>query len=117
MSTPSANGATLTGPTDTGSLTDGTGATWTLKGGIVYRDSVATISAAVTLLLYFGDVIYQQAHGEWWGWVNGAWDSIPADPRPATPPLPAPPTFTQALAPGQSIAVTAEGSMTVTISA
>jgi len=117
--TASANGATLTGPTDPGSLVDATGAAWTLKAGIVYRAAVETISAAVALLLYFDGEIYQQAHGEWWGWVNNAWSSIPADPRPVAPPPPPvpPPTQTVTLAAGQSVLVNFGASATITITA
>jgi hypothetical protein len=119
----SADGGFLVGPTDPRILADASGATWMLSGGVVSRDGVATVSAGVVLLLWFGGIIYQEAHGSWWSWINSTWASIAADPRPVAPPAPpapptpAPPTFTQVLAPGQSIAVSSTGSMTVTISA
>ena len=84
-----ADGSTLTGPTSTGSLTDLSGAVWTLAGGIISRNGVATISGSVILLLYYGEQIYQQnINKNWWQWGTNGWVAIAADPRPAvvTPP-------------------------------
>lgn len=68
-------------------LVDSVLATWTVTDGIVYRDGVATISANVTLLLYFNDLIYQQnSAGNWWSWQGGSqgqWIAA-TDPRAST---------------------------------
>lgn len=101
-----ADGSTLTGPTSTGSLTDLAGAVWTLAGGIISRNGIATISGSVTLLLYYGEQIYQQnINKNWWQWVNG-WVAVAGDPRPAvvTPP-PAAVTITSGVTYAGSLAI------------
>lgn len=81
---------------NTGLLTDATGAVWTLVSSATsglqaaVNGKVDTLTANITLLLYFSSVIYQQnSAGGWWSW-SGGWQSA-SDPR-----IPAPPTPTAA---------------------
>jgi hypothetical protein len=80
-STESIQGSSIT---TTGTIVDATGATWTLSGGVVYRNGVATVSSSVVLLLYWNHTVYQQnSYGGWWDWVNGGWQAT-TDPRLAS---------------------------------
>jgi hypothetical protein len=52
----------------------------------IARNGVADeVTAAVTLLVYFNGVVYQQATAanRWWAWIDGAWEADPpgGDPR------------------------------------
>jgi hypothetical protein len=69
------------------SIVDSTGATWTVRSGVVYKGgSTAGFTQSVTLLLFYGSKIYQQnVVGNWWVWSGGTWNAS-ADPRPATAP-------------------------------
>jgi hypothetical protein len=64
------------------SITDNQAALWTLVGGSVYRNGVqAGNTYNVTLLLWFGSVIYHQGSGgQFYGWSGSAWLAC-ADPR------------------------------------
>lgn len=63
---------------------------WVVTAGVVYRDSVATISSNVQLLLYWGHLVYQQNQaGNWWYWDNAVGGGLnpwtpTVDPRVAT---------------------------------
>lgn len=74
------------------SFLDGVGATWTVVGGVIFRNGVQTISSNVTLLLYYNHTVYQQnSVGGWWLWnnTNSSWVAS-SDPRVTveTPPAP-----------------------------
>ena len=80
----SAHGSTIPPFTQ---LVDSVGAVWTVTDGVVYRDNVQTISANVTLLLYYSSIIYQQnSAGSWWRWQGGSQGQWVAttDPRATT---------------------------------
>lgn len=122
--TASANGSILTGPTATGSLTDATGGVWTLSGGVVSLNGKATVSSGVITLEYANELIYQENGSKaWWSWQNNAWVpttapvvAVPPPPPPPPPPVTTP-TFTQALASGQSILITFPNGATATFAA
>jgi hypothetical protein len=121
--TASANGAILTGPTSSGSITDAAGNTWTLSGAIVYENgSIVGINYDVAELVYVGGVMYQKnTGGNWYKWTDLVvpppndvyWPATTAPVIPVTPP----PTQTVTLAAGQSVLVNFGGSATITISA
>lgn len=73
-------------------VVDSFGAAWTVSGGVIFRNGVATISSNVTLLLYWNRRVYQQANsfGGWWVWDDNTsgWEVAAGDPRgtPSTPP-------------------------------
>jgi hypothetical protein len=69
------------------SISDSSGAVWTVKNGVVYRANVAAgFTDQVTLLLWYAGKIYQKNVANlWWVWQNNAW-VVSADPRPATTP-------------------------------
>jgi len=74
----SANNTTIPPSTQ---IVDALGATWTVSGGVIYRNGAQTISSSVTLLLYASRVVYQQnGFGAWWYWDNNA----PAGANPWT---------------------------------
>lgn len=88
--TESPDGTTI--PSDP-SIIDSLGHVWTVTAGVVYRDSVATISSNVTLLLYYGRKVYQQNDaGNWWYWDDNVTSGNPwtatTDPRIVTPVMP-----------------------------
>jgi hypothetical protein len=93
-------------------LADASGASWTVTGGVIYRNGVATVSSSVTLLLYWNHTIYQQnSAGGWWLWANNGWQAT-TDPRVVTPPPSAPspaPAPADAQAPSVSIASPGNG--------
>ena len=72
---PSADGSTIP---PASSLTDGSGNIWTVAGGVIYENgALAGFSDAVILLLFHGNVIYQEnIHDDWWAWVNGNWIAV-----------------------------------------
>jgi hypothetical protein len=72
------------------SISDSSGAVWTVKSGVVYRANVAAgFTDQVTLLLWYAGKIYQKNVANlWWVWQNNAW-VVSADPRPAAPSSPA----------------------------
>ncbi|CAN7642459.1 beta-glucosidase [Caballeronia sp. LjRoot29] len=77
------------------SISDSSGAVWTLKSGVVYRASVAAgFTDQVTLLLWYAGVIYQEnVNHQWWKWQNNGWVAS-SDPRPVVPPVVTPPVVT-----------------------
>lgn len=97
-SPPPAGGESADGTTipPAAEIIDSLAARWTVVSGVVYRDAVATISANVTLLLYYDRDVYQQNQaGGWWMWSNG-WQ-VSSDPRvPAPSPSPGVPNITTA---------------------
>jgi hypothetical protein len=124
--TTSASGSTLTGPNGTGSLTDATGAVFTLVGGqCVLNGALQAGTSSVVLMLIFNGVVYQQAaahaglpNGGWFAWISGAWAPETSNPLPVpVPPVAAPPTSVVNLAPGQSVQVNFSGSASITIQA
>lgn len=78
-------------------IVDDRAATWTVSGGVIFRNNVQTISGNVTLLLYYNKVIYQQnSVGDWYNWDNSItignpWVGPVSDPRVSAPPPPPPP--------------------------
>lgn len=70
------------------SIVDSSKIVWTVAGGIISRNGVAdTTTINVTLVLYFGGVVYQEnASGGFWSWTNGSWVQS-TDPRGITPPV------------------------------
>ena len=79
------------------SISDASGAVWTVTNGVVYRAAhKAGFTENVTLLLWYAGKIYRQNSANlWWTWQNNAWVAS-ADPRPAvvTPPATPPATST-----------------------
>jgi Glycosyl hydrolase family 26 len=84
----SANGLTVPPAT---SITDANGVSWTLvasaKSGnqIAKNGVVDPITGNVTQLVYVNHVIWQQAVGLWWSWVNNAWTAGVTNSPLATP--------------------------------
>ncbi len=66
------------------SISDSSGAVWTVKSGVVYRaNQKAGFSQDVIALLWYAGKIYQQNVNKlWWVWQNNTW-AVSADPRPA----------------------------------
>lgn len=71
-----------------GQITDTQGAIWTLvstaNGLGIVRNGVLTVSANVVLLLYWNNLIWQNAVGHWWYWSNvqNGWiQASDTDPR------------------------------------
>ena len=64
------------------SIVDSSGATWTLSGGVVYRNgSVAGVNYGVVLALWLGGSIYHEnGAGNFYQWTGSAWQACP-DPR------------------------------------
>jgi len=67
------------------SLIDGAGATWTISGGVVYRNGAkAGINYNVSLVLWVSGAIYHQnTSGQFYQWTGSAWQSS-SDPRLGT---------------------------------
>ncbi|WP_250537017.1 beta-glucosidase [Caballeronia sp. AZ10_KS36] len=67
------------------SITDSSGAIWTVKSGVIYRANLkAGFSQDVILLLWYAGKIYQEnVKKGWWVWQNNNWVAS-ADPRPTT---------------------------------
>lgn len=90
--TQSASGSMI--PTNASRITDSAWTVWTVNSGVVYQQAAAAPSASpagytanVTLLLYYGGVIYQQNSAcLWWSWSGGTWV---ASDNPATAITPA----------------------------
>ncbi|SEJ81796.1 hypothetical protein [Paraburkholderia diazotrophica] len=78
-STASANGTTIPSAS---SITDTSGAVWTLSQGSVYRNGVkAGNTYNVTLLMIYGAVIYHQGTGgQFYAWNGSTWTAC-NDPR------------------------------------
>jgi len=78
-STASLNGTTIPAATQ---IVDASANVWTVAGGVVYENGIwAPYSSAVTLLLYDGNVIYQEnSAGSWWSWNGSTWVRT-TDPR------------------------------------
>jgi hypothetical protein len=70
--TTSANNTTIP---SAASLTDASGNVWTLASGFIYQNGVKDpVSYNVTLLLWYGNSIYQEnSIGVFYVWSNGAW--------------------------------------------
>lgn len=72
------------------SISDASGAVWTVADGVVYRAThKAGATENVTLLLWYAGRIYQEnSNNLWWVWKDNAW-VVSTDPRPAvvTPPV------------------------------
>jgi hypothetical protein len=68
----SASGTTIPG---TSAIIDANGNTWTVSGGVIYKNgSLAGYSKSVTELVYNNDVIYQEnTAGNWWSWNGSGW--------------------------------------------
>lgn len=81
----SADGTTIPSATQ---IVDTAHSIWTTASGFVYVNGVKDpVSTNVTLLLWFGGVIYQKATGgNWWKKVGSSWVAT-TDPRPASPTL------------------------------
>lgn len=98
----SADGTTVStaGPT----LSDANGNVFALTaaGQITMNGTLQPATNGVQMLVAENGVVYQTAHNLWWGWTNGAWNIVPADPRPPAPP--APPSSGSAGAPSQAAA-------------
>jgi hypothetical protein len=114
--TPTTESSSGSSITTSGTLVDSTRAAWTVSGGVIYRNGVATISSSVTLLLYWNHAVYQQnSWGDWWSWVNNGWvattDPRVAAPTPAPAPAPAPTSTSDTQAPAVSISSPANGSV------
>lgn len=77
--TPSASGTTIPSAS---SITDSTGAVWTLVGGSVYRNGTkAGNTYNVTLVLYYGGGIYHEGTGgQFYSWNGSGWTAC-NDPR------------------------------------
>ncbi|WP_109479981.1 hypothetical protein [Paraburkholderia sp. C35] len=75
----SASGATIPSAT---SIVDNSGATWTLSGGSVYRNGTkAGNNYNVSLVLFYGGVIYHQGSGgQFYSWNGSTWIAC-NDPR------------------------------------
>ena len=60
---------------------------WSVSGGVVYENGAAAgPTANVTLLLYYGGVIYQENTAcKWWSWNGSAWVSS-SNPAPSLTP-------------------------------
>jgi hypothetical protein len=85
-------------------IVDAQGATWTVAGGVIYRNGVATVSSSVTLLLYYNHKVYQQnSWGDWWVWDNSVTSGNPwaasSDPRAGSADT-TPPSVNTITAPG-----------------
>jgi hypothetical protein len=67
------------------SLVDGSGATWTLSGGSVYRNGVkAGNNYGVVLAMCFnGNIYVENTSNQWYQWTGTAWQSC-SDPRNGT---------------------------------
>jgi len=73
-------------------LVDSNNNIWTVVGGVVYQNGkLAGLTNNSKLLLWYNGVITYQNPWSWWSWINGAWVSIPTDPRITNPPPPPPP--------------------------
>ncbi len=83
-STESVTGTTIPAATQ---ITDISGSTWTVAGGVVYANgATAGYSSGVTMLLYDNEFIYQEnAAGGWWSWNGSSWVTS-ADPRTISSP-------------------------------
>lgn len=71
------------------SITDSSGNSWTVVGGVVKENgSNAGFSSSVTLLLWYSGVIWQKNSSNlWWPWNGTAWTgSGVGDPRPSSAP-------------------------------
>nr|WKF61676.1 hypothetical protein HUO10_006208 [Paraburkholderia busanensis] len=81
----SAASASGTSMPPAGSITDSSGAVWTLSGGVVYRNgSVAGVNYNVQLALWYsGNMYHENASGQFYQWNGSAWVSC-IDPRTGT---------------------------------
>ncbi len=114
--TPSASDSTLAAGA-TGSLTDASGNTWTIAGGVVDENGAAAgYSANVSEIAYVNGTIWQEnASKLWWSWTGTAWSAgsgTSTSPLPATPA--ASPNDTMVLA-GSATAITDTSGNTWTI--
>src|ERR1700738_936780 len=64
------------------SITDSTGAVWTLSGGVVYQNgAIAGNNYNVTLALWYkGSIYHENSSGQFYQWNGSAWVSS-IDPR------------------------------------
>jgi hypothetical protein len=69
------------------SISDSSGAVWTVQNGVVYRaGQKAALTMSVTQLLWYAGKIYQEnVDNHWWVWQNNAWVAT-TDPRPTVTP-------------------------------
>jgi hypothetical protein len=64
------------------SLTDSSGAVWTISGGVVQKNgSNAGSSSGATEVLKWKDTIYYSNGSQWFTWSGSAWGSGSTDPR------------------------------------
>lgn len=68
------------------SLTDSTGAVFTLRAGIVYRNNVYAWSTATSLLAWQGNIYAFKFDKQWWQYVSGRWAAVGVDPSGGAPP-------------------------------
>jgi hypothetical protein len=63
------------------SLTDTTGAKWTLVSGIAERNGVATVNGVILILLFNGIIYAENNKNAWYSWTNSSWLAVSGDPR------------------------------------